>query len=84
MLVRCREIAQGPGPAEIIVEVETRDGSEEVVVSRGLFRDGGLEVGHPIGDRDGYALVELPREASSGKWRIWVATSSLFQGALAA
>jgi len=77
MFIPCREIAEGPGPREAVIEVETRDGSVELVVSRSLVKNGTLEVGSVIGRDNGHSLIELPRESLSGQWRIWVATSAL-------
>ncbi|HEV7371243.1 hypothetical protein [Arenibaculum sp.] len=39
-------------------------------------RDQALEVSR-IADRNGDVLVELPRESTSGNWRIWVSGTSL-------
>jgi len=77
MFIPCREIAKGPGPGEAVIAVETRDGSEELVVSSSLVKGGTLEVGSVIGRDNGHSLIELPRESLSGKWRIWVATTAL-------
>lgn len=74
--IRCKEMMEGPGPDEKVVQVETVGGAqEEVVVDRRSIYDGGLEVGGVSSDR-GSLLVELPRESASGNWRIWVPASA--------
>ena len=80
MLIRCREVTQA-GPAEAVVEIATRDGSEEVVIQRRFVKAGMLEVGNVL-TRDGkFSLVELPRETTSGKWRIWVPQDEVTEAA---
>ena len=73
MLLRVNRLAEGPGPSEVVVEVSTVDGrSEELIVDQRALSDLNIEVGHPSSQRNGYLLVELPREAMSGLWRVWV------------
>ena len=72
MLVRCREVMKGPGPSEVVIELNTSKGPEEVIVYNNSVVDGNLEIGQVIGAQKGYSLVELPRETSSGLWRVWV------------
>lgn len=84
MLVRSHQVSAGPGPSEAIVEIDTRNGKEEVIISSSLVRNGLIDIGSPLG-RDGtYLLVELPRETSSGKWRVWVSTDAVSSEHLAA
>ncbi len=60
-----------------MIEIDTRDGQEEVVVNRGLIRSGAIDIGAAIGRENGHALIELPRESTSGKWRVWVKSEQL-------
>jgi hypothetical protein len=64
--------SDGPVPSEILVQIPTVDGPEEVVVHRDQVNEKGIEAGH-IGDKGEMSLVELPRETVSGLWRVWVA-----------
>ena len=76
-LLKCDVLATGPGPSEKVVEILTTTGSEEVVLhSSALDDQGRVEVG-VLGYDQGRALVELPREASSGRWRVWVPAAAL-------
>jgi hypothetical protein len=73
MLVRFTFIADGPGPSEAIIGVQTTGGQlEEVVLSKRHTESGLLNVGSPLLTRDQNYLIELPRESTSGKWRVWV------------
>jgi hypothetical protein len=65
-------IVDGLVPAEKIVRIEAADGGvEEVLVSNRNLSDGNL-MASEIGRDGGNVLVELPRESTSGRWRIWV------------
>lgn len=73
MRLRVDRVADGPGPNEVVVTVATADGRcEELIVDRRTLADTEIEVGYPISQRNGQLLVELPREAMSGLWRVWV------------
>lgn len=73
MFVKFTHIADGPGPSESIVGVMTADGQlEEVVLSKRHIENGYLNVGAPLLTRDENYLIELPRESTTGRWRVWV------------
>jgi hypothetical protein len=80
MLIKSKILADGPGPSEVVVEIVTANGGiEEVVVPKDRLKDGNLEVGQILGRRDGVALVQLPRESTTGRWRLWVPESQVMQ-----
>lgn len=72
------KIEEGIIPAEVIVSVEDADGGiEEVPVSQVSIRDGKLLAAEIGRDQKGRVLVELPRETVSGRWRMWVKSSTV-------
>lgn len=78
MRLKCTVSMEGPGPSEAIVAIHAADGSlEEVVVDKKSIINGYLDVGPRIASRKGETLVELPREAASGRWRLWVSENDL-------
>jgi hypothetical protein len=79
MFVRCQRLMDGPGPSEAIVSVRTTKGEEEVVVYTGLLSNGYLDVGPRVLGQPDRVLVELPREAASGRWRVWIPTSEVVE-----
>ena len=81
MLIKCEVLFKGPGPSETVVSVKTEDGVDEVAVYENSLRDGRLEVGKILSVRGNYSLVELPREAASGKWRVWVSSNDVLETA---
>lgn len=85
MRVKAQKVAAGLHPSEVIVEVKTTTGVERLVVDKRTFEAGSLSVGTPIWQSDqGAYLVELPRETTSGAWRIWVESATLKRGGKAA
>lgn len=73
MRVKVMVLGNGPGPSERVVSLLTKSGeSEEVILSTYDLDGERINVGTPLAFEDDHYLVELPREASSGKWRIWV------------
>lgn len=77
MLLRVEKVEEGLHPSEKVVNVETRSGSEEVVVDSSVVRDAALRVGAPIETDGAYKLVELPRPTSRGIRRVWVSDGKL-------
>ena len=78
MLVRYSELAEGPGPSEMLVGVMTMDGmQEQVVLSRRQAENGGMNVGSPLIEEAERCLIELPRESVSGRWRLWIPRSEV-------
>lgn len=70
-------VAKGLIPAEKTVLIQGADGVlEEVTVSSKSLSGGKLKASE-IGRSKNKVLIELPRESASGRWRIWVAKSSV-------
>ena len=80
MRLRCSVVGHGPGPSETIIEIKTSDGRVEVVVDDSLIHDDQLVVRRVLERRKNKSLIELPRESSSGRWRVWVDDSILAAG----
>ena len=76
MRIKVEEVGNGLHPSEVVVSVKTTDGAERLVVDRrSLSESRSLEIGYPIDSRDDLLLVELPRETTTGSWRVWVHAS---------
>ena len=84
MQVRVKEIGPGLHPSETVIEVDTIQGPEQLVVDKRSLTRNVIEVGQPVGENGKYRLVELPAETSSGKWRVWVNESMMSDGELEA
>ena len=73
MRVKVEEVGDGLHPSEVVVSVRTTEGAERLVVDRRSVADNqSLEVGYPIDNYEKLFLVELPRETTTGTWRVWV------------
>lgn len=77
MLLRVERVEEGLHPSEVVINVETRTGSEEVVVDSQTVRGHVLHVGSPVDTDGSYKLVELPRPTSTGFRRVWVSDGKL-------
>jgi len=78
--LKCSVLSYGPGPSEAIVEINTADGRVEVVVDEGFIQDGELLIRRIVERSKNRALVELPQETTTGRWRVWVNNSALAAG----
>jgi hypothetical protein len=76
MRIKFTRRTAGSIPSEVLVEIPTVTGSEEVIVHVSQVDDIGVEVGF-IGRRDNTVLAELPRETMTGRWRVWVSESEV-------
>ena len=78
--VRC-SVQEGFVSSERIVRIRTVDGrQEEIAVSVSQIRNSELEA--PIVGKEGEKfLIELPRESSSGRWRLWVNKDEVIESA---
>lgn len=76
MKVKCERIDDGLIPSERIVRLRTLDGNEEEVMVADTQTSEGryLEVA-AIYREGSRVLVELPRESSTGHWRLWLNSS---------
>jgi hypothetical protein len=73
MKVKISKRSQGLHPSEVVVTVRTTDGDQSLVVDRRSILQGDfLAIGFPVGEEGQNSLVELPRETSTGCWRVWV------------
>jgi hypothetical protein len=71
------QVSDGLMPNEKVARIETADGkSEEVAVSAKNIQNNKLEA-FEIGRIEGKVLIELPRESTSGRWRIWVKDTAI-------
>lgn len=77
MKVKVTEVGKGLHPSEVVVSVKTRDGDQSLVVDRRSLHKGFIAIGYPIREDDRKYLIELPRETSSGSWRVWVDRNQL-------
>jgi hypothetical protein len=74
--VRCA-VKEGLISSERVATIATSDGfREEVTVSSSMI-DGSALHASVVAVDNSRTLIELPQEAASGKWRLWVDQSEL-------
>lgn len=87
MRVTAKNLGVGWHPNQVLLAISTADGGEEFVSVDANSWDGeSLRVSRVVDVReeDGALLIELPREAESGAWRIWIVDDQISQNAEAA
>ena len=78
MKLKVKELGEALHHSEVVVSVHTIGGDDEgLVLGKRSVREGYISVGYPIRSEGDSFLVELPRETSSGRWRVWVDKSQL-------
>lgn len=77
LLLRAIEVSPGWHPSERMVVIPVKGGTETVFVDQHSVHDGHVEVMLPVSEDGALRLVELPREAMSGTWRVWVDSADL-------
>jgi hypothetical protein len=76
MKVNC-EVVDGLMPTEKVARIENAEGQIEEVAVPEQNIQGGKLLASEIGRSEGKVLVELPRESTAGRWRIWIKESSI-------
>lgn len=72
MHVKVDQVGDALHPEEVVISVKTREGEQKLAVDRRSVNDASLRIGWPVGQKDEFYLVELPRETFQGFWRVWV------------
>jgi hypothetical protein len=81
MRLRVRQVGPGLHPSEVVVEVQTTQGAERLVIDRDAVSNDSLFVGwRSLAQKNDELLVELPNETMSGTSRIWVKSDDIIAG----
>ena len=85
MRVKVERVGRGLHPSQVIVNIATRTGMEQLAVNElSLDSANTIDIGDPVGRKGSELLVELPAETDSGAWRVWVDERGIVGGALEA
>lgn len=74
--IRCT-VKSGLIESERVASIATSDGSREEVSLSASMLEGGALHASMVEQDEKRTLIELPREAASGKWRLWVDNTEL-------
>jgi len=79
--IRVDVLGEGQHPSERMIAVTTASGTREnVMVDRRSIRNNNeIEIGYPVASEGDRYLIELPRETTTGQWRVWVKQSDVFE-----
>ncbi|MGO9742549.1 MAG: hypothetical protein ACLPN5_13755 [Roseiarcus sp.] len=84
MRLKVTEVENGLHPTQVVLSINAEDGVHFVVLNRKSVVCSTIEVGHWVGRRGEFYLVELPSETDSGAWRLWVNKSEIAEQTLEA
>lgn len=79
MRLMVEEVGKGLHPNEVVVAIKVAGGTERLIVSRRSIKNGSIQVGWPLGEKENLILIELPRETQIGAWRVWVSRKQLIE-----
>lgn len=84
--IQAKQVGTGWHPDQVLLAIDSAAGGQEFVSADKTSWNGvSLRVSRIIETRhDGAVLIELPREAESGTWRIWVRPEKIQENAKAA
>jgi len=78
MRVRVRKIGKASHPGEIVVQIKTFEGTENLVVDRrAVDAKETLSIGTPVRRQGRLWQIELPHRTTRGSRRVWVKPSAL-------
>ena len=80
MRVKVQQIGSGVRPHDIVVELNTANGPQRLVVDDSAVEGNSLSVGYPLRRDDLFAYVALPKATTSGSFRVWVREQDLVPG----
>jgi hypothetical protein len=77
MRLKVKPLGEGLHPSELFVSVQTRDGTQDLVVNPLSIQSSTVAIGYPVGREGSFLLVELPTTTSLGSQRVWVSKDEL-------
>lgn len=78
MKLKIKQVGPGLHPNEVVISIQTKEGTEQLAVNQRVLQEGLLKLdGFPVGSQDEFLLVELPQETFRGFWRVWVPKSEI-------
>jgi len=80
MRVRVQQVGLGISPHDIVVEWNTVNGPQWLVVDDSTVEGNSLAVGYPLRRDDQFVYVALPKVTTSGSFRVWVPTRDIVAG----
>ncbi len=75
--LRVKTVREGLHPTEVVIAIDTDRGLVNLVIDKESLIEELIDVGYPVAKRKGQTLVELPRETTSGQWRVWVSDDTV-------
>ena len=80
MRVRVQQVGSGISPRDIVVELNTVNGPQWLVIDDNTVEGNSLALGYPLRRDDQFVYVALPKVTTSGSLRVWVSARDIVAG----
>ena len=80
MRIKVQPVGSGARPHDVVVEFNTANGPQRLVVDDREVEDNSLAVGYPLRRDDLFVFVALPKVTLAGSFRVWVPAQDVVAG----
>jgi len=80
MRIKVQPVGSGVRPHDVVVELNTANGPQRLVVQDSTVEGNSLAVGYPLRSDDLFVYVALPKVTTNGSFRVWVPTKDIVAG----
>ena len=80
MRIKVQPVGSGVGPHDVVIELNTANGPQRLVVDDSEVKGNSLSVGYPLRRDDLFVYVALPKVTSAGSFRVWVPAHDVVAG----
>jgi hypothetical protein len=80
MRIKVQPVGSGARPHDVVVELNTANGPQRLVVDDRDVEDNTLSVGYPLRRDDLFVFVALPKVTLNGSFRVWIPAQDVVAG----
>ena len=80
MRIKVQPVGSGSRPHDVVVELNTANGPQRLVVDDREVEGNSLAVGFPLRRDDLFVYVALPKVTMAGSFRVWVPANDIVVG----
>jgi hypothetical protein len=80
MRIKVQPVGSGVRPQDVVIELNTANGPQRLVVEDSDVEGNSLSVGYPLRRDDLFVYVALPKVTIAGSFRVWVPAQDILQG----
>jgi len=80
MRIKVQSVGSGVRPHDVVIELNTTNGPQRLVVEDSEVEGNSLSVGYPLRRDDLFVYVALPKVTSNSSFRVWVPAQDVVAG----